>query len=45
MLEHGLEGVKELHGHYDQRLLGRFALGPVQDGHPVLPQRHICDSR
>jgi len=27
MLEHGVEGVKKLHGHHDQRLLGRFALG------------------
>jgi len=32
MLEHGVEGVKKLDGHYDERLLGRFALGPLVPG-------------
>jgi hypothetical protein len=43
MLEHGVEGVKELHGHYDQRLLGRFALGPLaQVDRAPLGRDNVC---
>ena len=45
MLEHGVQRMKQLDGDYDQRLLGRFALGRCSSSTWKLYWRTRCGDR